>query len=237
MKKDCSGSCVHSARANLLGFLFVVKLKIVSISKPYFLMNLFNQNPNQNLLPYDGEVTYYAGVFDIEQAQLYHDILLSQLSWESDVVHMFGKRIVTKRKVAWYGDKPYQYTYSKSTKTALPWTAELEQIKSKIEQLSGHSYNSCLANLYHSGEEGMGWHTDAEKEIVPQSAIASVSFGAERKFAFKHKESKETVSVMLQRGSLLVMKGATQTHWQHRLPPTKKVLSARVNLTFRSIVD
>jgi alkylated DNA repair dioxygenase AlkB len=91
-------------------------------------------------------------------------------------------------------------------------------------------------NLYHSGEEGMAWHSDGEKDLKKNGAIASVSFGAERKFAFKHKQTKETIALNLEHGSLLIMKGATQTNWLHRLPPTKKVDKARINLTFRTII-
>ncbi|HKL91257.1 MAG TPA: alpha-ketoglutarate-dependent dioxygenase AlkB, partial [Allomuricauda sp.] len=155
---------------------------------------------------------------------------------EQDVVHMFGKRIETKRKVAWYGDQPFEYTYSNSTKKALLWTPELLAIKNLTEKFTEETYNSCLLNLYHSGEEGMGWHSDDEKELKPNGAIASLSFGAERKFAFKHKESKEKVGLTLDHGSLLVMKGTTQSNWLHRLPPTKLVKLPRINLTFRTVV-
>jgi len=104
-----------------------------------------------------------------------------------------------------------------------------------VEDKTGETYNSCLLNLYHTGEEGMAWHSDAEKDLKKNGAIASLSLGAMRKFSFKHKQSKEIVSLDLQHGSLLVMKGATQRYWLHRLPPTKKVTELRVNLTFRTI--
>jgi alkylated DNA repair dioxygenase AlkB len=171
-----------------------------------------------------------------QQADDYYNELMSNIAWENDQAIIFGKRIITKRKVAWYGDKPYQYTYSKITKQALPWTPALKEIKEIAEKESGESYNSCLLNLYHTGEEGMAWHSDAEKDLKKNGAIASLSFGAERKFAFKHKKSAELVNVFLEHGSLLVMKGETQTHWLHRLPPTTKISSPRINLTFRTIV-
>ncbi len=158
------------------------------------------------------------------------------ISWKNDEAVIFGKLILTKRKVAWYGDEEFSYTYSNRTKTALPWTEELLQLKAVAEAETGETYNSCLLNLYHSGEEGMAWHSDGEKDLKKNGAIASMSFGAERKFAFKHKQNKETVSLILEHGSLLVMKGTTQTHWLHRLPPTKTTLKPRVNLTFRTIV-
>lgn len=105
-----------------------------------------------------------------------------------------------------------------------------------VEKTSGVSFNSCLLNLYHNGEEGMAWHSDDERSLGKNTTIASLSFGAERKFCFKHKITKTTVSIMLGNGSLLVMKGATQTNWLHSLPKTKKVSSPRINLTFRNIV-
>jgi alkylated DNA repair dioxygenase AlkB len=119
----------------------------------------------------------------------------------------------------------------------LLWTADLVELKKLAEQLTGATYNSCLLNLYHNGNEGMAWHSDDEKALAKNGSIASFSFGAERKFSFKHKTTKETVSVFLEHGSLLVMKDATQTNWLHRLPPTTKVSTPRVNLTFRAILN
>jgi len=201
-------------------------------------MNLFHNLANSeiNLLPKDGIVHYYGQVFNQEEANRYYEQLLHNIAWKNDEALMFGKLITTKRKVAWYGDVEFEYTYSKITKRALPWTPELVDLKKIIEEKTGETYNSCLLNLYHSGEEGMAWHSDGEPDLKKDGAIGSLSFGAERKFAFKHKESKEMVSVLLEHGSLLVMKGATQKHWLHRLPPTKSVSTPRVNLTFRTIV-
>lgn len=190
---------------------------------------------NTNLLPKDGVVNYYGPLFSKVGTEDYLAHLLTSIDWKNDEAIMYGKRIITKRKVAWYGDLPFEYTYSNTTKQALPWTSGLLELKSVVEQKTGETYNSCLLNLYHDGSEGMAWHSDAEKDLKKHGAIASVSFGAERMFVFKHKETKEKVSVLLQNGSLLVMKGVTQTHWLHSLPPTKKVRLPRVNLTFRTI--
>ena len=200
-------------------------------------MDLFNNNPTSNILPKDGDVTYYGKVLNYEQAHYFYNELLQNIQWENDKAIIFGKLIVTKRKVAWYGDKPFDYTYSKNTKSALPWTKTLLVLKEIIENKTGETFNSCLLNLYHNGDEGMAWHSDGEKDLKKNGAIGSLSFGAERKFSFKHKETKQTVSVLLEKGSLLVMKGETQTHWLHRLPPTKKVKMPRINLTFRTIVS
>lgn len=201
------------------------------------MMDLFNSDPLSNLLPFDGIVQYYGPVMKQREADLYLERLLNTLEWRPDTAMVFGKLITTSRKVAWYGDKPFAYTYSGTTKEALPWTEELLTLKHIAEERSGETYNSCLANLYHSGEEGMAWHSDAEKMLRKNGAIASMSFGAERKFAFKHKQTEQVVSLILQHGSLLIMKGTTQAHWLHRLPPTAKVKSARVNLTFRTIAE
>ena len=160
---------------------------------------------------------------------------MQKINWKNDEAIIFGKRIITKRKVAWYGESEYSYTYSKVTKTANLWIPELLELKAIIEKESNETYNSCLLNLYHSGEEGMAYHSDGEKMMKKDGAIASLSLGAERKFSFKHKENKRRIDVILERGSLLVMKEGTQTNWLHRLPPTKKVNSPRINLTFRTI--
>jgi alkylated DNA repair dioxygenase AlkB len=201
-------------------------------------MNLFNLQPSQyvNLLPQDGTVNYYGKVLSLDSANSYYKNLLETIEWKNDEAVIFGKRIVTKRKVAWYGDQPFEYSYSNTTKHALAWTKELLALKALCDEKTGETYNSCLLNLYHNGEEGMAWHSDGETDMKKDGAIASLSFGAERKFAFKHKKSKETVSLILENGSLLVMKDETQTHWLHRLPPTKLVSKPRINLTFRTIV-
>jgi alkylated DNA repair dioxygenase AlkB len=138
--------------------------------------------------------------------------------------------------VAWYGDSDYGYKYSGIVRQALSWTAQLMELKRLTEGLTGVGYNSCLLNLYHDGEEGMAWHSDDEKELEPGGAIASLSFGAGRRFLFRHKETRQVVEVFLPSGSLLVMKGATQQRWLHSLPKMKRVTMPRVNLTFRTMM-
>ena len=201
-------------------------------------MDLFSSEPIslKNILPKDGTVNYYGKIFSLPDANQYLNNLLNGIEWKNDEAFILGKLIITKRKVAWYADTDFEYTYSNITKRAIPFTKELLELKSIIELKTGEQFNSCLLNLYHTGDEGMAWHSDAEKDLKKNGAIGSLSFGAERKFFFKHKETKETVSVILEHGSLLVMKDATQTNWLHRLPPTKKTTKPRVNLTFRTIV-
>lgn len=201
-------------------------------------MDLFGNYINEkiNLLPKDGTVNYYGKVLTHQLVNHYFDVLIKTIEWKNDEAFFMGKHIITKRKVAWYGNDNYSYTYSNTTKQALPWTKELSELKRMVEEKTGATFNSCLLNLYHTGDEGMAWHSDDEKSLGKNTVIASMSFGAERKFSFRHKQTKETVSIVLEHGSLLVMKDATQTHWLHRLPPTKKIHKARINLTFRTMV-
>ena len=200
-------------------------------------MNLFSQllEPPINLLPQDGEANYHGVVFSAEDADYFLNYLTNHIAWKNDAAIIFNKKITTKRKVAWYASQAFDYTYSRITRSALPWTPELLDLKHRVEAISGETFNSCLLNLYHSGDEGMAWHSDSERQLLQNGAIASVSLGAERQFIFKHKNTKATHASVLQHGSLLVMKGVTQTHWLHRLPPTKKINLPRINLTFRTV--
>lgn len=197
--------------------------------------DLFNTESGINLLPFDGQADYYGTVMEPEKARMYMDSLMRSIEWRNDEAVIFGRHIITKRKVAWYGDSDFGYKYSGIVRQALPWTPELMELRRLTEGLTGAGYNSCLLNLYHDGDEGMAWHSDDEKELAPGGAIASLSFGAERRFLFRHKQSRQVVEVMLAAGSLLVMRGATQDRWLHSLPKMKRVTRPRVNLTFRSM--
>jgi alkylated DNA repair dioxygenase AlkB len=155
-------------------------------------MDLFTPdiNPQDNLLPKDGIVNYYGRLMPHAAADDYLAYLLEHIDWKNDEAVIFGKRIVTNRKAAWYGDREFQYTYSNTTKTALPWTKELLELKRIAEAASGETFNSCLLNLYHNGDEGMAWHSDAEKDLVKNGAIGSMSFGATRKFRLSIRSQK-----------------------------------------------
>lgn len=190
---------------------------------------------HNNLLPRDGEAVNYGVVFDPGEAQRIFDGLLRGIEWRPDVIRMFGKVITTSRKVAWMGDKGLDYTYSGKTKRPAPWTAEVRALKQKVEEETGESFNSCLLNLYHDGSEGMSWHRDNEASIVADSMIACLSFGAARPFHFKHLETRERITTVLEPGSLLTMSGEIQRHWQHALPKSKRVSAPRISLTFRKM--
>jgi len=188
-----------------------------------------------NLLPGDGCVNYFPGVFNPNRCATLLDTLKSSLDWQFDQIYMFGKLITTKRKVAWVGDEACAYTYSGVEKKPQPWTSELLDIKSELEKVAQWRFNSCLLNLYHHGDEAMGWHSDDEKELDQAAPIASLSLGGARKFSFRHKANKTTTSLILESGSVLVMHAPTQAFWHHSLLKTKRPVPERINLTFRSI--
>ena len=196
-------------------------------------MKLFPNDNEQNLLPNDGTANYFGKIFSNKEADKLTKILLDNIEWKNDEAIIFGKHIITKRKVAWYADEGLSYTYSNTTKQGLPFTETLLLLKKIVEEKTKATFNACLLNLYHDGNEGMAWHSDDEKELVKNGCIASLSFGAERKFMLKHKKTKETISILLENGSLLCMKDATQTNWLHQLPKSLKIKLPRVNLTFR----
>lgn len=187
----------------------------------------------QNLLPCDGDCRLIPGLLSGKEHADLFQALYRDISWQQDEVIIFGKRLITRRKTAWYGLQPFTYKYSGIARVALPFTPELSKLMERCSQVSGDHFNSALLNLYHDGTESMGWHSDDESSIVPLSTIASVSLGAERRFKFRHKKTGETITLMLPPGSLLLMKGSTQVHWKHALPPAKRVTTPRINITFR----
>jgi len=200
--------------------------------------SLFVSNPGQyrlNLLPKDGFVEYHPEFMNtLDSTQLIKQLRVS-LQWEPDQLIIFGRRITTRRQVAWVGDPDCAYTYSGVKKQPQAWTPELLALKHQLEQLTQAEFNSCLLNLYHDGADGMGWHSDDEKELDTQAPIASLSLGATRKFSFRHKKDKTTASLALENGSALIMHAPTQQFWQHALMKTKTVHTPRINLTFRKI--
>ncbi|QWE16238.1 alpha-ketoglutarate-dependent dioxygenase AlkB [Polynucleobacter sp. AP-Nino-20-G2] len=199
---------------------------------------LFTTKPTQsrlNLLPKDGVAIYRPGFISATECAKLMEELQQSLQWEADRLMMFGKLVITRRKVAWVGDPACTYTYSGVKKQPQAWTSELLAIKRQLENIAHSEFNSCLLNFYHDGADGMGWHSDDENELDAQSPIASLSLGATRKFAFRHKQDKSTTSLLLENGSALIMHAPTQQFWQHTLLKTKTIHTPRINLTFRKI--
>ncbi|PJK08948.1 2OG-Fe(II) oxygenase [Lysobacteraceae bacterium NML08-0793] len=202
------------------------------------------QDPADNLLPFDGILNDHGAVFAPDEADAHLRHLLADIPWRHDEVVIAGRRISTARQVAWYGDAAFGYTYSGVTRTALPWTDRLLAIKARVEQCMapirpeypGFRFNACLLNLYADGTQGMAWHSDDEANLGPDTVIASVSFGATRTFALRHKRTGDKREMPLTHGQLIVMRGSTQTHWQHAVLKSTRIHAPRVSLTFRTFL-
>lgn len=197
---------------------------------------LFAPQACDNLLPCDGVVQDFGLILDADQSQQLFEYFLKYLAWQHDEVILHGQYYKTDRKVVWYGDENYQYHYSGMVKQAHTWNPLLFRLKEQIEEITGHSFNSCLANLYEDGSQGVGWHSDDEPSLAfegHETVIASLSLGATRKFRFKHKFKPEIAEVMLHAGQLIVMEGNTQRYWKHMITKSTKVIEPRINLTFR----
>ena len=190
---------------------------------------------NESLITRDGRLTFHPYFLDVDEADFYFEKLLQQIKWEQYEIQLFGKKIAQPRLTAWHGVHQAAYSYSGISLIPLPFTSELLSIKQKIESFTGYTFNSVLLNLYRNNQDSMGWHSDDEKELDQAAPIASVSFGGERKFAFKHKSDRTSVSLTLANGSVLLMHTPTQQFWQHSLTKTKRAVAPRINLTFRAI--
>ena len=194
---------------------------------------------NSSLIKADNlYVEYIENFFDFDQSQLYLKHLINDIKWKREKIRMWGREIVTKKRIAWYADEGKSYTYSGSTFHPDQWNELLLEIKKHVEQYIKFQFNSVLLNEYPNGKVGMGWHSDDERELGIDPIIASLSFGANRDFIFKHKTDKrfENIKIHLKSGSLLLMLGSTQHHWKHSLPKRLKVREPRINLTFRKIL-
>ena len=189
-----------------------------------------------NLRMKDADVAYYPNFFSKEECDIYFKSLLNNLNWKEDTIKVFGKTYLQPRLTAFYADNTKTYKYSNITMTPNVFDGELLKIKRSIEAKLKIKFTSCLANLYRDGKDSNGWHADNEKELGTNPIIASVSFGSERVFHFKHRFDKALKNKLtLENGSLLLMKGKTQHNWLHQIPKTKNPIGKRINLTFRII--
>jgi len=199
-------------------------------------ISLFSENDHlENWINLPNARLYYAANFlTTTEADRALITLLSELDWQQEEIHMFGKQVLQPRLQAWHGDKPY--TYSGLSMTPQPWSSTLMDLKHRCEDVAHHSFNSVLANLYRDGQDSMGWHQDNEPELGKNPVIASLSLGETRRFVLRHRETKQKYQIELGHGSLLIMAGETQHYWQHAVPKTAKPRNERINLTFRYIV-
>ena len=183
----------------------------------------------------DAEVDYRGGFFTPDEARTLFDDLRAEIGWERHRVRIRGREVDCPRLSGWEGDEAY--SYSGLTLRPAPWTPRVAAVRRRIEAAAGQRFNSVLANLYRDGADRLGWHADDEPELGPAPVIASASFGAPRRFLLRPKRGGAAVPIVLEPGSLLVMRGGTQRHWIHSVPPTRRPVGPRINLTFRRILD
>ncbi|HEY8919467.1 MAG TPA: alpha-ketoglutarate-dependent dioxygenase AlkB [Chitinophaga sp.] len=198
---------------------------------------MFPEEPSSHHIPLkNGLLEYYPQFFSAGEADTLFQELTQGILWKQESMKMYGKAILFPRLMAWHGDAGSAYAFSGTTYTPEPWTPPLLQIKEKIEPLAGVHFNSVLLNLYRNGKDAMGWHADDEPELGMNPVIASVNFGAARRFMLRYKQDHTLkYELELQHGSLLLMKGTLQHYWQHQVPKTARPLPSRINLTFRVI--
>ena len=197
---------------------------------------LFPENETAPLPLKDAEIYFYPGFFTADTADKFLTLLQQNVDWQQDSIKIFGKILPQPRLTALYANNRKSYSYSGITMNPKDLTAELAEIKEKVEKKTNTEFTTCLLNYYRDGNDSMGWHSDDEKELGRNPVIASLSFGASRMFHLKHrKDPKLRFKIELTPGSLLLMKGSTQHFWLHQLPKTAKKTAPRINLTFRKI--
>ena len=187
---------------------------------------LFGENESRSIVDVDGECLYYPRFFLDD----YFNELKSEVNWRQDQITLYGKTHNVPRLHAWHNDQNKSYEYSKISLPVNSFTPSLKIIRQQIETKLGLYFNSCLCNLYRDGQDYAAIHADDEPELGRNPVIASVSFGAQRKFVLKHKTKKglEKKEVLLENASLLLMRGALQHHWKHELPKSLRVKEIKI---------
>ncbi|MFE3846743.1 alpha-ketoglutarate-dependent dioxygenase AlkB family protein [Flavobacterium sp. LB3P45] len=199
--------------------------------------SLFDNIPDPIFLNLpDAEVIYYPHFFDKDEGETIYAELINDIPWQQDEIIVYGKKHPQPRLTALFGNEGKSYSYSNIKMQPHPWNLLLQKIKAKVERVSNTNFTTVLLNQYRDGKDSNGWHADNEKELGTNPIIASISFGAERAFQLKHNSDKDQKkSIILEHGSLLLMKGTTQHFWKHQIPKTAKPIGPRINLTFRVI--
>ena len=184
----------------------------------------------------DADLEYYPNFFDINKSNELFQKLKTEVPWQQDDIKVYGKVYAQPRLTALYGNEGKPYGYSNIVMQPHNWSPLIMHIKNEIENVCPENFTTVLLNNYRDGRDSNGWHSDNEKELGRNPIIASVSFGSERVFQMKHNTIKELKqNIILEHGSLLIMKGTTQHFWKHQIPKTAKPISERINLTFRII--
>jgi alkylated DNA repair dioxygenase AlkB len=197
--------------------------------------SLFQSEPIIFNLP-DAEIIYFPAFFSKEEADSLFQELLKDIPWQQDEITVYGKKHLQPRLTALYGNEGKPYSYSNIVMQPHYWTLTLQKLKSLVESVSATNFTTVLLNYYRDGSDSNGWHADNERELGTNPVIASLSLGAERNFQLKHNiDASQKKNIILENGSLLVMKGSTQHFWKHQVPKTTKPIGPRINLTFRVI--
>lgn len=195
---------------------------------------LFTEEIDLNLP--DSSILYFPNFLDNQKADSYFKIFKNTIPWQQDDIKIFGKIYAQPRLTALFGNNEKPYSYSNITMQPHKFTNELLEIKQLVETKTEAVFTTCLLNLYRDGKDSNGWHADNEKELGRNPVIASITLGQERFFQLKHRTQKELKhKLLLEHGSLLLMKSETQQHWLHQIPKTAKPIGERINLTFRVI--
>jgi alkylated DNA repair dioxygenase AlkB len=202
--------------------------------------DLFGNSPSEGIIVLDNglDISYWRDYLSENEADHFLTHLLKETIWQQPELWMFGRLVKTPRLTAWYGDEGTTYKYSGVVNQPMTWTPRLLKLKHLIEETTNKKYNSVLLNLYRNGNDYLSWHSDDEAELGVDPTIASLSLGASRTFCLRSKSpsaSQKRVDVILANGSLLCMRGRTQTHWDHSIKKEPKVIEPRINLTFRLI--
>ncbi len=185
----------------------------------------------------DAELEFFPCWLAAGESQFLLDTLLSDTPWRQDSITLFGKTVPQPRLTAWYGEDDAIYQYSGLRLEPLPWTSTIQSLKERVSQACAVNFNSVLLNLYRNERDSMGMHADDEPELGKQPVIASLSLGAPRILQWKHRQRKGLGSqrLLLEDGSLLVMRGNTQRCWKHGINKQRTPCGPRINLTFRCI--
>lgn len=162
-------------------------------------------------------------------------VKFKHIAWRHDKIFIYGKYRYQPRYTAWHGDAGAEYSYSGIHLKPRAWNPCLEFIRDHLQDVARSRFNAVLLNWYRDGEDAMGWHADNEPELGPEPTIASVSFGAPRDFHLRSNDRRWKLSIPLEHGTLLLMQGELQHHWQHALPKRRGIKDSRVNLTFRYV--
>lgn len=184
----------------------------------------------------NADIVYFPHFLGSKKASLYFTTLKHTIPWQQDPITIFGKTYLQPRLTSLFGDNDKTYSYSNIIMYPHPFKGIVLEIKRKVEKFTNETFTTCLLNLYRNGRDSNSWHADDEKELGENPIIASVSLGQERYFHLRHKNNKQQKhKILLEHGSLLLMKGETQHFWQHQIPKTTRKIGERINLTFRII--